>query len=69
MGVIFDLDMTIVDSSIAKKLRDDRRWNDVYKKISEFKMYSDIKDIFNYLNQHKVDIMIVTSTQNLTVKK
>lgn len=62
MGVIFDLDMTIVDSSIAKKLRDDRRWNDVYKKISEFKIYSDIEDIFNYLNEHKVDIMIVTSS-------
>ena len=38
-GLIFDLDMTLVDSSIAETARKNRRWGDVYNLIPQFTLY------------------------------
>lgn len=36
MGVIFDLDNTLINSSIAYQLRKKRLWEEVYKVIPNF---------------------------------
>lgn len=62
MGVIFDLDQTLVNSTSAKRYRDERKWPDVYHKIKEFELYDGIDKVLDYLVEKKIEIVIVTSS-------
>ena len=62
MGVIFDLDQTIVDSTIAKALREQRDWQRIYPLIPKFPIYNGIMDIFDYLSQNKIEIAVVSTS-------
>jgi DNA processing protein len=68
-GVIFDLDQTLVDSSIAQKLRNDRNWKDVYSLIPKFKLYDGFEEVFNELKKNKILIAIVTTSPEAYAKK
>ena len=61
-AVIFDLDMTLVDSSAAERLRSDRKWHDVYKKIGEFKVYDGIPVLLDFLDRYEIRYCVVTSS-------
>ena len=60
MGVIFDLDLTLVDTQLAQPLRDRRDWNNVYKLIPKMLPYDDVNNLIEFLNQNSVPIAIVT---------
>lgn len=62
MGYIFDLDQTIVDSSVAERYRNQREWSAVYSLISKFRLYEGIDDIFNMLHEKGEKICVVTSS-------
>lgn len=62
MGIIFDLDQTLVDSTIAKNLRTERNWNEVYKAITQFNLYSGVLDVLQDLNARHIPTAIVTSS-------
>ena len=62
MGVIFDLDLTLIDSSIAEPLRRQRAWNKVYPLIAKFKVYPGIHDLLAELRSWGVPSAIVTSS-------
>ena len=68
-GVIFDLDQTIVDSSIAEKQRSARNWNEVYSLIPSFKMYEGIRELITELSLNNFKIAIVTSSPGLYADK
>jgi len=61
-AVIFDLDQTLVDSKHLKKLRDSRKWSEVFKKIESIKPYPLIDDIIKKLKSNNIKIAIVTSS-------
>jgi phosphoglycolate phosphatase-like HAD superfamily hydrolase len=61
-AVIFDLDMTLIDSKKAENFRNKGRWNEVYKLIPELRPYPGINDLLLFLNKIKVKISIVTSS-------
>jgi HAD superfamily hydrolase (TIGR01509 family) len=69
MNLIFDLDQTIVDSSISNDYRKSRKWVDVYKLIPNFYLYPNIRDIFDLLHKSKSSIAIVTSSPSSYAKK
>jgi len=60
-GIIFDLDMTLVDSSSLLKLREKRLWSEVYRNIPKTKVYGGIFDLLQDL-QSKYRLGIVTSS-------
>lgn len=62
MGVIFDLDQTLVDSLVAKQERQARNWDAVYLKIPQFKVYDGIESILKILNDQNIPVCIVTSS-------
>lgn len=62
MYVIFDLDQTIIDSSIAYETRKVGNWKKVYDLIPSMKPYDEIILLINALLNAKVKVAIVTSS-------
>lgn len=60
-GIIFDLDMTLVDTSVVFYLRKQRKWSEVYSKIPQTKLFPGIKELI-LIVQEKFKIGIVTSS-------
>ncbi|NLK28034.1 MAG: HAD family hydrolase [Clostridiales bacterium] len=62
MGVIFDLDQTLIQSDEAIELRRIRRWNEVYRIIPRLTPFDGINDLISKLNVKGIPICIVTSS-------
>lgn len=62
MGIIFDLDQTLIDSSIAAVYRDNREWQKVYSLIPKFRVYPKINELISWLNYSRVVTCVVTNT-------
>lgn len=62
MPIIFDLDQTLIDSTVAESFRDARKWDKVYPLIPEFKVYPVIDEMIQYLNDKDIGIAVVTSS-------
>ena len=48
-GIIFDLDMTLVDTSSLLKMRDQRLWHQVYQNIPKTKIYDGVLNLLDQL--------------------
>lgn len=69
MGLIFDLDLTLVDTSIAEKYRKSRNWQMTYDLINKFSVYEGIYQILEYIRKEKIDIAIVSSSPAVYCQK
>lgn len=61
MGIIFDLDQTLVDSSIAMAWRDKRNWKRVYDLIPKFDVYPGINQLLSWIDKNQIPTCLVTS--------
>ena len=68
-GLIFDLDQTLVDSSIALEARRRRDWSTVYSIIPQFKVYDGVKDALSIARSKGLRIAIVSSAPRSYVLK
>lgn len=64
--ILFDMDMTLVDSSIAKQYG--KNYKEVQKHISEFSVFEDVKEVIEQLSEEHF-IYIVSGNVGSTVKK
>lgn len=62
MAVLIDLDLTLVDSSRAERLRRGRRWADVYAAIPDFTAYDGVSELLAELVARNVPVCIITSS-------
>lgn len=62
MAYIFDLDQTIVDSSVAEIYRRQREWEKVYLLIPQFRLYEGLREVFDILREKGEKICVVTSS-------
>ena len=62
MALIFDLDQTIIDSSIAEPYRKVRDWPTVYSVINRFVLYPGVIDALRNFKNSGLRICIVTSS-------
>lgn len=69
MGVIFDLDLTLVNSQIAEAYRTSRNWKQVYSLIPKFTLYDGIAELIAELQKQNIPICIVTSSPESYCKK
>lgn len=62
MNLIFDLDLTLINSKIAEANRNKRLWQSVYGQIPSFTAYDGMSDVLNHLKENKIPYAIVTSS-------
>ena len=60
--VIFDLDMTLVDTSIAEELRNARQWTKVYDLINQMTLYPEMKQLSDLFHSLDIKIAVVTNS-------
>ena len=60
-NAIFDLDMTLVDSSIAESARKQRNWQQVYSLIPSFTLYQGIDEVFTFIRDNGIRAAIVST--------
>ncbi len=60
--IIFDLDQTLLDTSVASAERRKRNWSNVYNLIPSFIPYEGINQALDFLSQSYLRIGIVTSS-------
>ena len=61
-NAIFDLDMTLVDSSLAESARKQRNWQYVYSMIPSFVLYPGMNDVFEFIRNNGIKVAIVSTS-------
>ncbi len=67
--IIFDLDLTLVDSKNIKKYRDRKQWKQVFGMIASIEPYPGVRELLVDLHAKKIRIAIVTSSPDMYCKK
>lgn len=67
--IIFDLDQTLVDTSIAESHRDSRAWNKATSLIPNFTFYQGLSEVFDYINENGIMVAIVSNSVSYYVDK
>jgi HAD superfamily hydrolase (TIGR01549 family) len=62
VGVIFDLDETLVDTTAALEELTQQRWDQAAGYISQFHLYEGIKEVFEFLREHDIKTAIVSTS-------
>ena len=68
-NIIFDLDMTLVDSSIAESARKQRNWPLVYSMIPSFTLYSGMGEVFDFIRNNNIRVAIVSTSPRPYVER
>ena len=68
-NIIFGLDLTLVDSSIAEQGRKERNWSYVYSLIPQFKVYDGINEVFDIIRKHNIKCCIVSTSPRPYIEK
>lgn len=61
-SIIFDLDLTLVDSTLAEQARDERNWKKAYSLIPQFTVYDGLQPVFELIRQHHIKASIVSTS-------
>lgn len=67
--IIFDLDLTLVDTSILEPYRHKRDWNTVYTLIPQCKVYDGLEEIFGIIRKHNIKTCIVSTAPKTYVER
>ncbi len=68
-NIIFDLDLTLVDSSIAEEARRRRDWPCVYSLISSFRLYDGMEEVFDSIREAGCKVAIVSTAPSKYVQR
>lgn len=67
--MIFDLDLTLVDTTIVEEARNKRDWNLAYSLIPQCRLYEGMNDVFLIIRQYKLDACIVSTSPRAYVER
>ena len=68
-SIIFDLDLTLVDSTIAEQARKERNWSYVYSLIPQFTVYEGLEEVFNIIRKYNIKTCIVSTSPRPYIEK
>ena len=68
-NIIFDLDLTLVDTTIVEQARHDRNWSLAYSLIPKCKLYEGIEKIFDVIRKYNIKTVIVSTSPRPYVEK
>ena len=68
-AVIFDLDLTLVDTTVLEPYRHNRDWQGAYSNISRCTLYPGIPELFDFIRRNGVQVCIVSTSPRPYVEK
>ena len=68
-SIIFDLDLTLVDTTLAEQARSERNWPKAYSLIPQFTVYEGLTPIFDLIRKHNIKAAIVSTSPRVYVEK
>lgn len=67
--IIFDLDLTLVDTTIVEQARHDRNWQLAYSLIPKCKLYEGMEEVLAIIRNNNIDTCIVSTSPRTYVEK
>lgn len=68
-SIIFDLDLTLIDTTCLENLRHERKWSEVYNRIPETTMYEGMREVLDIISKHNILCSIVSTSPRPYVEK
>ena len=68
-NIIFDLDLTLVDTTLAEPYRSKRDWNGAYSVLPQCKVYEGLDEIFDVIRKFGINTCIVSTSPRPYVEK
>ena len=68
-NIIFDLDLTLVDTTFAEPYRSKRDWNGVYSVIPQCSVYEGLNQVFDIIRKFNIQTCIVSTSPRTYVEK
>lgn len=67
--IIFDLDLTLVDTTIVEQARHERNWQLAYSLIPECKLYEGMDEVLAIIRKNNINTCIVSTSPRTYVEK
>lgn len=68
-SIIFDLDLTLVDTSCLEEFRHNRNWQEAYNHIPDTKLYPGISEVLDIIRKHNIKMAIVSTSPRSYIEK
>lgn len=68
-NIIFDLDLTLIDTTVLEPLRHMRQWQEAYRRIPETIMYDGISQVLEIIRKNNLRTAIVSTSPRPYVEK
>ena len=68
-NIIFDLDMTLVDTSCLEEYRHTRKWNEAYSNIYKCHLYNGMSEVFNFIRKNAIKVCIVSNAPKSYIER
>lgn len=68
-SIIFDLDLTLVDTTCLENARHNRNWQEAYRLIPQTTLYPGIRELFDFIRNNNIKCAIVSTSPRPYVEK
>ena len=68
-NIIFDLDLTLVDTTLAEPYRSRRDWNGAYYVLPQCNVYEGLNELFYVIRKYGINTCIVSTSPRTYVEK
>lgn len=68
-SIIFDLDLTIVDTSCLEDARQNKNWQEAYRLIPKTKLYEGMSDVLEIIRKNGIKTAIVSTSPRTYIEK
>lgn len=68
-SIIFDLDLTLIDTTCLESYRHNRQWQEAYQHIPDTKMYEGISGVMDIIRKYNIPCAIVSTSPRPYVEK
>lgn len=68
-SIIFDLDLTLIDTTVLEPLRHSKQWQEAYRRIPETTMYDGVSQVLDIIRKHNIPCAIVSTSPRPYVEK
>lgn len=68
-SIIFDLDLTLVDTSSLEELRSKREWKKVYEQLNTTFLYDGVREVLDIIKKNNIQVAIVSTAPKPYLEK